>query len=83
MPKIAYVGDEYHCSCHGKDVIAEGGSSMVYGCAVARLGDRCACGCLIIEGWPDTVCDGRPVDFSGTKTTGGVIGVCSGSETVM
>lgn len=79
MIQIACVGDEHVCLRHGKNVIVEGGSSTVDGRPVARVGDRCACGCVIIEGWPGIVCDGRPVAFLGAKTAGGAIGICAGS----
>lgn len=83
MPKIACVGDVHLCLRHGPNVISEGGSGVVDGRAIARLGDRCACGCIIIEGWPGAVCDGRPVAFLGAKTTGGTIGTCTGSATLV
>ena len=83
MPKIACVGDEHICLRHGRNVIIEGGSSLVDGRAVARVGDRCSCGCVIVEGWPGAICDGRLVAFMGAKTTGGSIGSCAGSATLV
>ncbi|AUH33742.1 PAAR domain-containing protein [Paracoccus tegillarcae] len=59
--QIACVGDTHLCPAHGKNVVIEGGSSVVNGRAVARVGDKCACGCTIVDGSAIALCDGRPV----------------------
>lgn len=78
--QVACVGDIHLCPAHGPNVVAEGGSATVDGRPVARIGDKCACGCVIIEGASGAICDGRPVARLGSKTTlGGVISACEGS----
>lgn len=82
--QIACVGDTHLCPAHGKNVVIEGGSSVVNGRAVARVGDKCACGCTIVDGSAIALCDGRPVARLGSKTSsGGVITSCAGSATVL
>ncbi|MBK4215029.1 PAAR domain-containing protein [Paracoccus caeni] len=79
---VARVGDKHLCPQHGPNVIIEGGSATVQGRAVARVGDKCACGGVIVEGRPGALMDGRPVAYMGSKTScGGVIVECSGSAT--
>lgn len=80
MRPIARVGDKHACAVHGPviggvpNVIIEGGSSVIDGRAVARVGDKCTCGCVILDGASDAKCDNRPVALIGSKTTyGGVI----------
>lgn len=78
--RVACVGDIHLCPAHGPNVVAEGGSAIIDGRAVARIGDKCACGCTIVEGSGVAVCDGRPVARLGSKTSkGGVITSCAGS----
>ena len=80
MTKLALVGDKHACPIHGPNVIVEGGSSLVNGRPVARVGDKCACGGTIIEGRMGALLDGRPVAYQGSKTScGGVIVECSGT----
>ncbi|WP_166462020.1 PAAR domain-containing protein [Paracoccus alkanivorans] len=77
---VARVGDKHICPLHGPNAIIEGGSSLLDGLPVARVGDKCACGGIIIEGKPGALLDGRPVAYLGSKTScGGVIAECSGS----
>lgn len=77
---IARVGDKHLCPIHGPNTIIEGGSSVIDGQPVARIGDKCACGGVIIEGRFGAMLDGRPVAYQGSKTScGGVIVECSGS----
>ena len=52
------------------------------GRAIARVGDKCACGGVILEGKSGAVLDGRPVAYLGSKTScGGVIVECAGTAT--
>ena len=77
---VARVGDKHAGPRHGANVIVEGGSGTVDGRAVARVGDKCACGGVILEGKAGATMDGRPVAYLGSKTScGGVIVGCSGS----
>ncbi len=80
MRVVARVGDKHICPIHGSNVIIEGGSSTVDGRAIARIGDKCACGGIILEGEPGATCDGRLVAYFGAKTScGGIIADCQGS----
>jgi uncharacterized Zn-binding protein involved in type VI secretion len=57
-----------------------GGTAILDGRPIARIGDSCACGCVIIEGAGNAVLDGRPVALLGAKTSlGGVITACAGT----
>lgn len=77
---VARVGDKHLCPQHGPNVIIEGGSGTVDGLAVARVGDKCACGGVILEGKPGAIMDGKPVAYLGSKTScGGIIAGCTGS----
>ncbi len=81
--RVACVGDVHVCPRHGTNMIIEGGSAKVDGRAVARIGDKCACGCVIIDGASGAICDGKPIARLGSKTSrGGVISACPGSATV-
>ncbi len=80
---IARVGDTHLCPIHGPNVILEGAESTLDGRRIARVGDKCACGCEIMEGAESALLDGRRVAYLGCKTTsGGVIVKCRGSATV-
>lgn len=78
MLPVARVGDKHLCPRHGPNVVIEGGSSTVGGRALAREGDRCACGGIIIEGRAGMMLDGRRVAYLGARTScGGFIIDCS------
>ena len=80
MRTIARVGDKHICPIHGTNAIVEGGSGTVDGMPIARIGDKCACGGVIVEGEPGALCDGRPVAYFGAKTScGGIIAECRGT----
>ncbi|WP_414896624.1 PAAR domain-containing protein [Rhodovulum sp. YEN HP10] len=73
MRQIARVGDTHVCprKGHGTNVIVTGGSALIDGRPVARVGDKCACGCVIVSGASQMTCDDRPVAVLGSKTSGG------------
>lgn len=74
MRPIARLGDTHDCPLHGKNAIVSGGAGMVDGRPVARLGDACACGGVIIEGSSQSTDGGQPIAYQGCKTScGGVI----------
>ena len=80
MRQVACVGDIHVCPAHGPNMVAMGGSAVIDGRPVARIGDACACGCLIVEGAGMVMLDGRPVALLGSKTSlGGVITACAGT----
>ena len=74
MQPIARVGDTHICPKHGRNKIISGGTSVIDGRPVARIGDLCACGGLIIEGSSQSTDGGKPVAYLGCKTScGGII----------
>lgn len=74
MRAVARVGDVHACPIHGPNTVVKGGSALIDGRPVARVGDPCACGGIIIEGSPGAIDQGKPVAFLGAKTScGGVI----------
>jgi uncharacterized Zn-binding protein involved in type VI secretion len=84
MRQVVCVGDVHACPVHGPNVVTAGGTALVDGRAVARLGDACACGCVIVAGTGSVQLDGRPVALLGAKTSlGGVIAACAGSAKVV
>ena len=74
MPAVARVGDTHDCPIHGPNHITTGGSGEIEGCAIARLGDACACGGVITQGSSVAELDGKPVAYLGCQTScGGAI----------
>lgn len=74
MQPVARLGDKHDCPQHGPNAIIAGGQGMVDGRPVARLGDACACGAVIIEGSSQATDGGRPIAYLGCKTScGGII----------
>jgi uncharacterized Zn-binding protein involved in type VI secretion len=74
MLPVACMGDIHICPLHGPNTVAAGGSAVLNGRPIARMGDPCACGCLILDGSPMVTLDNRPVALLGSKTTlGGVV----------
>ncbi|WP_226554194.1 PAAR domain-containing protein [Celeribacter naphthalenivorans] len=82
MKPIARVGDTHVCPIkgHGTNSIVSGGSALVDGRPIARIGDKCACGCVIVSGSSGSTCDGKPVAVIGAKTSGGGT-IVAGSQT--
>lgn len=81
MIPVARVGDKHVCPIHGPNVIIQGGSGTVGGRPIARVGDKCACGGVIIDGRTGALLDGRPVAYLGSKTScGGLIIGCSATS---
>ena len=73
---VAVVGDIHNCPIHGVNTIAAGGVRPVDGKPIARLGDPCDCGGVIMEGSPRMKDQGNPVAYHGAKTScGGTIEV--------
>lgn len=80
MIPMARVGDIHQCPLHGTNVVIEGGSGQIDGRAIAREGDRCACGGQIVQGKSGGTLDGRRIAYLGAQTScGGIISSCSGS----
>lgn len=73
MLPIARVGDAHVCpkKRHGRGTIVTGGSGIVEGQAVARVGDKISCGCVIVEGATNSLDDGKAIAYVGCKTSGG------------
>jgi uncharacterized Zn-binding protein involved in type VI secretion len=74
MRGIIRVGD---ATSHGGQVITGSAIGKVMGRQVARQGDQCVCpmqghqNCVIAEGDPSFVVDGKPAAFDGHKTSCG------------
>lgn len=80
---IARIGDKHDCPRHGDNPIVEGSQSTIDGRGIARVGDKSACGCEIVEGSGKAMIDGRQVAYLGSKTSsGGVIIECKGSASL-
>lgn len=74
MKPVARIGDVHACPVHGANAIVSGGQSIVDGRQVARIGDACACGGVIVEGSGQSSDNGQRIAYVGCKTScGGVI----------
>ena len=74
MRPVARLGDKHDCPLHGPNVIVAGGQGQIDGRPVARLGDACACGGVIVQGSGQSSDGGKPIAYQGCKTScGGVI----------
>lgn len=69
MLPIARIGDKHICPAHGPNVIVEGGTAIINGRAVARVGDKTACGAVIIKGSSQSTDDGKPIAYLGSETS--------------
>ena len=77
---VARIGDTHVCPRHGINAVIEGGSCTVDGRPVAREGDKCACGGVIVEGRDGATDQGRRIAYLGARTScGGIITACSAS----
>lgn len=86
MLPVARVGDTHICGNpnHPPNVIVAGGSQIVDGKPVARVGDACACGCTITSGSSQASDGGRAIAYLGSSTSsGGSIVSGSGSVKVL
>jgi len=74
MNGVIRLGDS---TSHGGKVIAASSLAFVHGIAVARQGDACICpikghsSCVIAQGDPLVLEEGKPVAFDGHKTSCG------------
>jgi len=71
MKPIARVGDTHSCPIHGDNVIVSGGGAIINGRRIARIGDICACGAVIVEGSGYSTDGGRGVAHLGSMTSHG------------
>jgi len=62
MKPIARVGDQHVCGNpkHAPSAIVSGGEAIVEGQAVARVGDSCGCGAVIVQGSSYSKDTGQP-----------------------
>ena len=52
---VACVGDTHVCPVRGhgsSPIMANGATASVDGVAIARVGDTCGCGAVIVQGYP-------------------------------
>ncbi|MCL1478798.1 MAG: PAAR domain-containing protein [Marinobacter sp.] len=71
---VACVGDTHVCPLHGhgsSPIIANGATASVDGVPIARVGDACGCGAVIVQGYPLALLDGRPLAHMGSPTSHG------------
>ena len=71
---VACVGDTHVCPIHGhgsSPIIANGATANVDGVPIARVGDACGCGAVIVQGYPLALLDGRPMAHMGSPTSHG------------
>ena len=71
---VACVGDTHVCPIlgHGSSpIIANGATANVDGVPIARVGDACGCGAVIVQGYPLALLDGRPLAHMGSPTSHG------------
>ena len=84
MKPVARVGDQHICGNpkHAPSTIVSGGEALVEGQRVARVGDRCGCGAVIIEGSRYCTDTGQAVAYSGSATQCGAYRgtIVSGAE---
>ena len=80
MRGVIRVGD---ATSHGGKVLTGAADSKVMERPVARVGDECECPigghnhCVIVEGDPNFIVDGKAVAFDGHKTSCGAVLISS------
>lgn len=70
MRPVARLGDLHVCgnpNCP-PNAIVSGGQGIVDGRPVARKGDRCGCGAVIVEGSSQSQDNGQPIAYEGCAT---------------
>lgn len=80
----AKVGDKIDCKCkNGPHCIIEGSpSSFLDGMPIARVGDKCSCGAVIVSGLSWIMVDGKPAAINASVTScGGKVIARSSSRT--
>ncbi|MCC5882111.1 MAG: PAAR domain-containing protein [Halomonas sp.] len=80
----AKVGDRVACKCKGgpHSIIKGAPASLVDGIPVARVGDLCSCGAVIVSGLSWLMVDGKPAAIDGSATScGGKVIAGSSSKT--
>ena len=75
MKPLARLGDKHKCPAHGMNaIIAVASDSTCDSRPIATVGDKTACGAVIVTGSPACFVDGRQAAFIGSQTShGGVI----------
>lgn len=85
MKPVARIGDQVVCGHphHPPNVITSGGQSKADYRAVARVGDSCACGAVIVQGSGHSKDMGKPVAYLGSAILCGPFAgkIVSGSPT--
>ena len=80
MKHVIRLGDS---TSHGGTVVGAADNFNIMGKNVARLGDKCTCpkrghnNCVIVEGDPDWIIDGKPVALEGHKISCGAVLISS------
>lgn len=70
MKPIARVGDQHVCGNpkHPPSTIVSGGEAIVEGQVIARVGDSCGCGAVIVQGSSYCKDTGQPIAYIGSAT---------------
>jgi uncharacterized Zn-binding protein involved in type VI secretion len=74
MKPVARLGDLHSCprkGCGTTPIVSVTSNSDSGGKPIAAVGDRIACGAVIIQGSSKMDVDGRPVAYVGCKTSHG------------
>ena len=75
MKRLARLGDKHSCPAHGMNaIVSVASSSTCDSRPIATVGDKTACGAVIVTGSSACFVDGRQAAFIGSQTShGGVI----------
>jgi Uncharacterized conserved protein len=85
MIPSARQGDLHVCPIPGHiptPIVSASGDVLANGMNVARVGDVCACGAVIVAGFPSILVNGRPMAHLGSPTSHGGM-IVAGSPDVM
>ncbi|MCI3946380.1 membrane protein [Pseudomonas syringae] len=84
MISSARLGDQHACPLPGHGitpVATASGDVLINALNAARVGDLCACGAVIVAGFPSILLNGRPMAHLGSPTSHGGM-LMTGSENV-
>ena len=82
MLKFVLNSDLHDCPRHGMNTVTATGTTLIDGKPVARLGDVCDCGAVIVETSGSQWDDGVKVAFDGAMTSCGGKMIASATDEV-
>lgn len=72
MKPLARLGDKHRCPAHGMNaIVSVASASTCDSRPIATVGDKTACGAVIVTGSPACYVDGRKAAYIGSKTSHG------------